>query len=173
MSLSTQLKEILPSGFPDDSRVWIYQCSRPFSEQQTLEVNEQLKQFYLQWMVHGKEVKGWAGLLFNRFIVLMADESMFEVSGCSIDSSVRVLKSIEKQYEVQLFDRLSITFLVKDKPESLPMNQVQYALDKGYINGDTLLFNNLVNTKKELLEHWLQPLSQSWLSSRLDLKIVI
>lgn len=167
MSLSTTIKELIPADFPDNSRVWVYQSSRPFSEQQTLEVNEQLKQFYLQWMVHGKEVKGWAGLLFNRFIVLMADESVHEVSGCSIDSSVRVLKSIERQYETKLFDRLSITFLINDKPEALPMNQVQYALDKGYISADTLLFNNLVDTKKDLLDNWLQPLSQSWLSGRL------
>lgn len=171
MSLSTAIKDLIPADFPDNSRVWVYQSSRPFSEQQALEVKEQLKQFYLQWMVHGKEVKGWAGLLFNRFIVLMADESTNEVSGCSIDSSVRVLKSIERQYEAKLFDRLSITFLINDKPEALPMNQVQYALDKGYISVDSLLFNNLVDTKKELLDNWLQPLSQSWLSNRLKFKV--
>ena len=162
---------LLPEGFSDNSRVWVYQSSRPLSEKEELEINEQLYQFYAQWQAHGAPVKGLAKLLFRRFIVLMADERNVSVSGCSTDSSVRVIKSIEKQYEVNLFDRLSITFLVKDQPEVLPMGQVQYAIDKGYINGETLLFNNLVATKGDMLNNWLQPLQYSWLKDRVKLAV--
>ncbi|WP_118974377.1 hypothetical protein [Taibaiella koreensis] len=162
---------LLPSGFADQSRVWIYQSSRLFSEKEEREIDEQLHHFYAQWQAHGAPVKGWAKLLFRRFIVLMADETEVGVSGCSTDSSVRVIKSIERQYEVNLFDRLSITFLVKEQPEVLPMSQVQYAIDKGYINGDTLLFNNLVATKAEMLSNWLQPLNYSWLRDRIQLPV--
>ncbi len=126
-------------------------------------------QFYIQWNAHGTPVKGWAKLIFGRFIVLIADETDVKVSGCSTDSSVRVIKSIEKQYEVQLFDRLSLTFLVKGKAEVLPLNQVQYAIDKSFIDGDTLLFNNTITTKKELVQNWLQPLKESWLANRVNL----
>jgi hypothetical protein len=163
------LTPLVPADFADNSRVWIYQSSRPFSEKEELEINEQLYQFYAQWQAHGAPVKGWAKLLFRRFIVMMADESNVEVSGCSTDSSVRIVKSIERQYDVNLFDRLSITFLVKGQPEVLPMGQVQYAIDKGYISGDTLLFNNLVATKGDLFRNWLQPLSFSWLKDRVQL----
>lgn len=163
------LTPLVPADFADNSRVWIYQSSRPFSEKEELEINEQLYQFYAQWQAHGAPVKGWAKLLFRRFIVMMADESDVEVSGCSTDSSVRIIKSIERQYDVNLFDRLSITFLVKGQPEVLPMGQVQYAIDKGYISGDTLLFNNLVATKGDLFRNWLQPLSFSWLKDRVQL----
>jgi hypothetical protein len=162
------IASIIPQDFDDSSRVWIYQSTRPFNEQQELEINEQLLHFISQWNAHGAAVKGWGKLLFGRFVVLVADETQEKVSGCSTDSSVRVIKSIERQYECNLFDRLSITFLVKGKAEVLPMNQVQYALDKGYIQQDTLLFNNLVSSKKEMLEQWLQPLQDSWLAPRLQ-----
>lgn len=164
-----EIEQLIPAGYADDSRVWVYQSSRPMSEKEELEINEQLQQFYMQWQAHGTPVKGWARLLFRRFIVMIADETDVTVSGCSTDSSVRIIKSIERQYEVNMFDRLSITFLVKDQPEVLPLGQVQYAIDKGYINADTLLFNNLVETKKELLENWLQPLGNSWLKGRVSL----
>jgi hypothetical protein len=160
---------MVPAGLADESRVWIYQSSRPFNEQETKEIDEQLYHFYAQWQAHGAPVKGWAKLLFNRFIVIIADETDVQVSGCSTDSSVRVIKSIERQYQVDMFDRLSITFLVKGKAEVLPIGQVQYAIDKGFITGDTLLFNNLVASKKELLTEWLQPLKYSWLKSRVQL----
>lgn len=164
-----QISALLPEDFSMDSRVWVYQSSRPLSEKEELEIDEQLRHFYLQWQAHGAPVKGWAKLLFRRFIVVMADESLVNVSGCSIDSSVRVIKSLERQYDIHLFDRMSITFFVKGSPEALPIGQVQYAIDKGYINGDTMLFNNLVATKKDLEETWLQPLKYSWMKDRVRL----
>lgn len=160
--------ELLPADFDDRSRVWIYQSTRPFTDEQAREIDEQILQFTSQWQVHGKPAKGWGKLLFNRFVVMMADETYEAISGCSTDSMVRIIKSIERQYDCNLFDRLSITFLVKGKAEVLPMNQVQYALDKGYINGGTHLFNNLVGTKGEMMAQWLQPLSLSWMAGKLN-----
>jgi len=162
------LKDLLPAGFHDSSRVWIYQSSRPFIEKEEKEINEQLYQFYAQWHTHGTPVKGWARLLFKQFVVIMADESDASVSGCSTDSSVRVIKSLERQYDVNFFDRMTITFLVNGKAQMLPYNQVQYAIDKGYINRDTLLFNNVITSKAELLTQWLVPLNKSWLADRVS-----
>ena len=164
-----ELVKHIPQDFSDDSRVWVYQSSRAFIEREAAEVNEQLYQFYTQWQTHGEPVKGWAKLLFNQFIVFMADESQSAVSGCSTDSSVRVVKSIERQYDVNMFDRMVITFLVNEKAQMLPMNQIQYALEKGYIQKDTPLFNNVVLTKAELMSKWLIPLNESWLAARLKL----
>ena len=164
------LKNIIPAGFADDSRVWVYQSSRAFVEKEEKEINEQLEQFYIQWQTHGTPVKGWAKLLFKQFIVIMADETATGVSGCSTDSSVRVIKSIEKQYEVNMFDRMMLTFLVNGKSQMLPFNQVQYALDKGYIKADTPLFNNMASNKQEILNNWLIPLGDSWLASRVTLE---
>jgi hypothetical protein len=162
-----ELTDILPHDFSDASRIWIYQSNRPFSESEVVEINEQLYNFYVQWKSHGDEVKGWAKLVFAQFIVVMADENTSGVSGCSTDGMVRIMKSVERQYHVDLFDRLTITFLVNDKPQPLPMQQVKYALQKGYIETDTLLFNNLVDTKEKFENEWLIPLSKSWLWNRI------
>lgn len=164
--MTQELTELIPADFSEHSRVWIYQSSRAFIEKEINEINEQLYQFYSQWQAHGEPVKGWAKLLYGQFIVVMADETDVHVSGCSTDSSVRVVKSLERQYDVNFFDRMMITFLRKGKADMLPFNQVQYAIDKGFIDKDTPLFNNVVQTKKEMLENWLVPLHQSWLGSR-------
>lgn len=167
--MQEQLIKLIPADFSDQSKVWIYQSSRAFIEREANEVNEQLEQFYTQWTSHGAKVKGWAKLLFHQFIVFIADETQSEVSGCSTDSSVRVVKSIEHQYEVNMFDRMVLTFLVEGKSQMLPLNQVQYALDKGYIKRDTPLFNNTILTKGELMSNWLIPLEESWLAKRVKL----
>ena len=164
------LDQLIPADFADDSKVWIYQSNRRFTEAQQEEINEQLLQFYSQWTSHGTPVKGWARLVFGQFIVVLADEKASHVSGCSTDSMVRVIKSIERQYDTHLFDRLTLTFLVEGDAQMLPLSQVPYALEKGYIRRETLLFNNTVATKEELMNKWLIPLKESWLADRLQLQ---
>lgn len=165
--MTEDLKQILPSDFADDSKVWIYQCNRAFNEQEILEINEQLEQFYMQWQSHGAPVKGWAKLMFGQFVVVMADEKATGVSGCSTDSSVRIIKSIERQYNVNMFDRNMLTFLIKEKAEMLPLNQVKYAMDNGFLTRDSVFFNNLVATKADLLDSWLVAIKDSWLDKRI------
>jgi len=157
----------IPAHFADDSRVWIYQSSRAFLNEEQKEINEQLQQFYVQWQSHGAEVKGWAEVLFNQFIVVLADENASGVSGCSTDSMVRIIKSLERQYSITLFDRLNISFYVKEKVQMLPYQQLNYALQKGYIETDTPLFNNLVDSKEKLLSEWILPLNKSWIWPRI------
>ena len=159
---------LLDGNFHPDSRVWIYQSSRLFSLCEALEIEDSLHQFTEKWLSHGAPVKGAAYLFFGQFIVLMADEQATGVSGCSTDSSVRLIKELEQQYRVNLFDRTSLAFVVKDKIQLLPLSQLQYAADNGFIQADTLYFNNLVQTKKELEENWIIPVKDSWLAKRVS-----
>lgn len=162
------IRHLLPDDFSDQSKVWIYQSSRRITEQQQAEVGEQLHQFASQWLSHGEQVKGWAKLLFGQFIVVLADMSVTQVGGCSTDSMQRIIKSLERQYDTKLFDRLSLTFLVDETPQILPLNQVQYALDKGFIQMDTPLFDNTITDLKALKTRWLIPINESWLAPRLN-----
>ncbi len=163
------IQQLIPADFPDDARAWVYQSNRPFSEREEGEINEQLLQFYSQWTSHGTPVRGWAAVLFHQFIVVLADERASGVSGCSTDSMVRIIKSLERQYSIQLFDRLTLTFLVKGTPQMLPLSQVAYALEKGYIQRDTPFFNNSITTLAQLRSDWLVPVERSWLAARLNL----
>ncbi|MFL5788277.1 MAG: hypothetical protein ACJ748_09495, partial [Flavisolibacter sp.] len=73
-------------------------------------------------------------------------------------------------FNVDLFNRTNLAFYVKDKIQVLPLNQLHYAADNGFINADTLYFNNLVQTKQELESKWIIPIRESWLANRLPLK---
>jgi hypothetical protein len=99
----------------------------------------------------------------------MADETGAVVSGCSTDSSVRFVKQLGEQFAVDFFNRTNLAFLVKEKIQILPVNQLGYAMQNSFINGDTLYFNNLVQTKKEFEEKWIVPVKDSWLAGKLRL----
>jgi hypothetical protein len=166
--MNIDYKYLLDGNFPADSRVWVYQANRLFTMGEALEIEGLLKDFTESWKSHGTPVRGTAYLFFGQFVILMADESATGVSGCSTDSSVRLIKDIEQRFGVNMFDRMSLAFIVKDKVELLPMAQLQYAADNKFITPDTLYFNNLVQTKAELENKWLVPVKDSWLAGRIS-----
>jgi hypothetical protein len=168
--MNLQYKNLLPSDFNADSRTWVYQCNRLFSLTESLVIEDRLNAFVETWQSHGAPVKGFGTLFFGRFIILMADESATGVSGCSTDGSVRLLKQIESDFNVQLFDRQLLAFVIKDKIELIPLAQAAYAAENGFINNESLYFNNTVQTKAELESKWIIPVSASWLGKRIPLK---
>lgn len=168
--MNLDYQSILPANFDGSSRVWIYQSNRIFGIMEALELEKVFQAFTDQWQTHGEPVKGYANLFFGQFIVLMADETQTGVSGCSTDSSVRMIKAIEEKFGVSLFDRQLLAFVVKDKVQLIPLAQLAPAIQGGFVSGDTLYFNNLVATKAELEKNWIIPVKESWLKTKLPLE---
>ncbi len=168
--MNLEYTHLLPDDFAPQSRVWVYQSSRQLGLSEALEVEPLIEDFIAGWQAHGSQVKAFGNLFFGQFLVLMADETAgATVSGCSTDSSVRFVKSLEARFNISFFDRTMLAFYRKEKIERLPMNQLQYAVENGFIDGDTLFFNNVVQTKKELEQDWVIPVKASWLGIRLKI----
>lgn len=166
--MNLEYRNLLNSNFHPASRVWVYQSNRLFTMSEALEAESILQNFVAQWQSHGSSVKGEAHLFFGQFIVLIADDTADTIGGCSTDTSVRMIKDIAQQFNVSLFDRTHLAFVIKDKIQILPMNQIQYAVQNGFIDDDTLYFNNIIQTKKELEENWIISVKNSWLASKIS-----
>lgn len=169
--MNLEYKTLLPQDFAASSRVWIYQASRLLTMREALETEDYLREFVDNWKSHGAQVKGFATLFFGQFLVIMADETATTVGGCSTDASVHVVKKIEELFGVSMFDRQTLAFLIKDKIQLLPLHQLAYAMENNFINGDSLYFNNLVQTKEELENKWLIPVKESWLATRFNFSL--
>lgn len=161
---------LLPETFAPTSRVWIYQSSRLFTMTEALDIEALINKFCGEWQSHGDDVLAYGNLFFGQFLVLMADESKTTVGGCSTDSSVRFIKQLGQQFNVDFFDRNGLAFIVKDKVQILPMNQLQYAFENNFINSETLYFNNTVLTKAEMESNWIIPVKDSWIARRLKIE---
>lgn len=165
--MNFEYSHLIPEDFSDSSRVWIYQSNRPFFISEALQIEPLLFDFTQSWNSHGTPVKGYANLLFGQFLVIMADETATGVSGCSTDSSVRLVKQVEEMFKVDMFNRQNLAFVVKDKIQTIPFAQLGYAYENNFIGPDTIYFNNLAATKEALLHQWMVPVKDSWLASRL------
>ena len=113
--MNLEYKNLLDENFSPDSRVWIYQSSRLFTLNEALAIEDLLNDFTAKWLVTWCTCKRCRLFIFGQFIILMADEKATGVSGCSTDSSVRLIKDIEQRFGVNMFDRTTLAFVVKDK----------------------------------------------------------
>src|SRR5215831_15670001 len=143
------------NSFSDQSRVWIYMTNRPFNDVEVSDIGMALKRFCKEWTAHGSNLLAKGEVRFNRFIILMVDETQAGASGCSIDKSVHFIKGIEQEYNVQLFDRLLIAWKHEDEIKTAHFSELEKLLHDGAISENTLVFNNSVTTKRDLDQRWI------------------
>lgn len=147
---------------PTASRVWIYQSNRPFTADEVALVQRDIAAFVSGWTAHKLKVSAGGELLYNRFVVLAADEREVGVSGCSIDSSVHFIKELAARFGVDFFDRFNVAYRLGDEVRSANRNGFEALLANGQITPDTIVYNNLIETLADLRTKWQVPFKDSW-----------
>ena len=155
----------LQNELPGAAKVWIYQSSRKFTQGEAKTIRAKLHGFVSQWTSHKAGVVGDGALLFDLFVVLMADETQVGVSGCSVDSSVHFVKELGHEYRTNFFDRWHIAYKKGDEVIGSHRNDFEKLLESGEITDSTTVFNNLVHNKADFENKWQIPYHQSWLKN--------
>ena len=149
-------------NLPGNARIWIYQSNREFLEKELELIKNKTKDFINSWTRHGDDLKGSFTIKYNQFLILAVDESFNNVSGCSIDSSVRFIQQLENELQLDLMDKMNITFRDGENINLVKLKDFQVFAKAKKINSETIVFNNMVNTKKDFEENWEVPAKQSW-----------
>ncbi len=145
-----------------ESRVWIYQSNRNFTEVEQHEISEKLTEFVEQWMAHGQPLKASFVLPHNRFIVIAADQAFNTPTGCSIDAQVKLILELEQTYGLQLLDKMNVTFKTGEYFAYKPLLDFKKMIKDKSVNEETIVFNNLVNSIAEWHDSWQVPIKDSW-----------
>lgn len=141
---------MLFESFPENSKVWVYTADRFLTEEEKSFIQNKLTEFLSQWKTHGSELYADAAILHDSFIVISVDESKVPSSGCSIDSSVRFVKTLGQDLNIDFFNRLSVV-IVKDGQ----MKRIHYNDIANYPEWN--LFNPIITNLSEFRNSWLIP----------------
>ncbi|MGB0790279.1 MAG: ABC transporter ATPase [Flavobacteriaceae bacterium] len=147
---------------PDQSRIWIYQSNRPFSEEEMERLVPSLDHFVAKWSAHGIPLKAAYALPYRRFIVLGVDQDTQKVSGCSIDDSVRFIQELEKEFDVTLLDKMNVTYKQGEYLAYKSLSEFRKMVKDKAVSANTIVFNNLVDNKGEFETHWEVSAGDSW-----------
>ncbi|TRX58641.1 hypothetical protein FNH22_12230 [Fulvivirga sp. M361] len=148
---------------PENARVWVYQSNRKLNEQELASIDQAANQFVDSWEAHGAPLRASYKLLHDQFLIILVDESFNSASGCSIDASVHFIQKIEKDLDLNFFDRSKVAFIYKNEVFLESLNDLKLKVSEGVIDENTLTFNNLIQYKKELEQAWLLPAGKTWL----------
>jgi hypothetical protein len=152
----------IPETLSDSTRVWMYLSNRPFSDAELTALNQQLKTFAHHWTAHNLRLEAFGGVFERQCIVLMVDESNAGASGCSIDRSMRFLRNIEQQYEIQLFDRWLFGYQAHGEVLTVSKTEFSRLYRASLINDDTLVLDTLVSQLSDFKTSRWKKLSKSW-----------
>ncbi|MDP2540837.1 ABC transporter ATPase [Tenacibaculum discolor] len=147
---------------PQNSRVWVYQSDREFTQEEIEFISAKALLFIDNWTRHGDDLKGSFTIKYNQFLILGVDENFNNVSGCSIDASVRFIQELEKELELDLMDKMNVSFKDGDNINIVKLPEFQNFAKEQKVTAETVVFNNMVNTKEDFEKKWEVSANESW-----------
>ncbi|TSE05768.1 ABC transporter ATPase [Aquimarina algiphila] len=150
------------NDLPETSRVWIYQANRSFTQEEQKEVEKKLKEFLTQWTAHGADLKSGYEIKYKRFITIGLDQGMNAATGCSIDASVHFILELERAYDVDLMDKMNVSFKQGEFVAYKSLTDFKKMAKNRSVSPNTIVFNNLVTNIAEYRTNWEVPAKDSW-----------
>ena len=147
---------------PEESKIWIYQSNRKFSDEELIEIESAIQSFLEGWAAHGTSLEASYQLKYNRFIIFAVNQEAQIATGCSIDSSVQFIQDLEQKYKVDLLDKMNVTFKLGEHVAHKSLIDFKKMAKDKAVTENTIVFNNLVNTVGEWNEYWEVPAIESW-----------
>ena len=145
-------------------RLWIYSNPQKIKEEVIKNIKKRLEGFCQQWQSHGTAVTGNFLILFEQIIILLASigENNNQMSGCSIDSSVKIIKDINQDYGLDLLNR-NYFFTLKGRDlTSYTREQFIQEFNTGQLSMDSLVLDSLIQNPQNINNKLFIQLKDSW-----------
>ena len=151
------------ASLPDDARVWVFAAGRALAPAEAEAVLGTVDAFLGVWAAHGHPLRSARELRESRFLIIAVDEAAAGASGCSIDSLVREIRSLEAQLGVTLTDHGPVVFREGGTIRGVPRDEFAALARDGRVTPDTLVFDNTISRLAALRGGgWELPASASW-----------
>ena len=148
------------------NRVWTYIISRALSASELEQLQHAGEAFVKTWTAHEVQLHGSFSIFQNRIIVVKVNEDIHGASGCSIDKLSHFVKQAEKQFNIELLNRLLVAIQSKDGLQIVHSSKIKDMLQQGFINENTIVYNTAAGYENEL-NTWEQALKNTWLNKYL------
>lgn len=148
----------------NDYRIIVFLASRPFNAKETKEITEKLYDFLSGWAAHGKALSSSFKIEKNQFIIICVDEEKEAASGCSIDSLNGLMRTLDQDFNLGLFDRMKASFVENGEVKTLKLKDFRDGLKSGEISQNIEVFDFSKDSYVAFLSDFLLPLKRSWAS---------
>ena len=147
---------------PPNAKVWIYQSDTNLSITDVELIEKEVKLFLNNWSSHNKEIESSYEIRYNRFLIIGLNENINSASGCSIDKSVNFIKNLQSILKVNFLNRLDVAYKIGNEINSISLLEFQNMIRENKLSKDSIVYNNMIDTKKLYLNNWETTIENSW-----------
>jgi hypothetical protein len=151
------------SALSPDSKLWVFQCSRQIGQGELATIEKSIREFINSWTAHGAALNAAFEIKYNRFIIIVVDEQNATASGCSIDKLTKFIKDLGALLDVDFLDRMQVAYRNSDNDiQACSLREFEALAQSKIVNESTIVFNNMVTSKRMFDNEWEVPLINSW-----------
>lgn len=147
---------------PPNAKVWIYQSDSNLSITDVELIEKEVKFFLNNWSSHNKEIESSYEIRYNRFLIIGLNENINSASGCSIDKSVNFIKNLQSILKVNFLNRLDVAYKIGNEINTISLLEFQNMIRENKLSKDSIVYNNMIDTKKLYLNNWETTIENSW-----------
>jgi hypothetical protein len=153
---------VADNSIPDNAKVWVYPSHRKFYPNEIETIENKVKNFVENWKSSDKNFKASYKFLYNRFIVLFADDTDTPLTNLDIDASVSFILELQQEYQVELLDKMNACFKQGEFVQYKDLKDFKKLIKTRAVTAKTIVFDNLVHTKQDFDSFWEVSIEESW-----------
>lgn len=144
------------------AKTWVYPASRKFYKNELEKIESKVNAFISNWKKEDSEFKASYQFLYDRFIIILAEDQEGKLTNQDLDQVVGFILQIQADYDLELLDRMNVCFKQGEFVQYKEIKEFKKLLKNKSVSNKTIVFDNLIQTKEELEYFWEVPITESW-----------
>jgi hypothetical protein len=146
-------------------KVWIYSAAVAFTAEQISVISKISTAFLNQWESHGSPVRGGVEILYNQFVVVIADDCDGHLCGRAQDAQVRLIKELEEVTGCTLLNRMLVGYRnASNEVQVTTLQQFSTLLQSVDEPEKIIVFDNTVTSYGDFLTRWETGVVNTWMN---------
>lgn len=146
----------------NDAKIFLYPSSKKFYTELLTQIQDKVQEFTEQWSTSNNIDVGFK-VEHQRFIIIGINPNQ-AITTSIIDELVSFIFKLQSEHEIELLDKLNVCFKQGEFVQYKEVKEFKKLIKNKSVNKNTLVFNNLINTKEELESDWELPAEDTWYS---------
>ncbi|ANW96921.1 ABC transporter ATPase [Wenyingzhuangia fucanilytica] len=144
------------------AKVFLYPSNKKFHPELLSEIEAKVNDFVSQWC-DKNDIEAGFDIKYQRFIIIAINNTK-PITTTIIDELVSFIFKLQLEHEIELLDKLNVCFKQGEFVQYKDVKEFKKLIKNKSVNKNTIVFDNLINTKEELESDWELPAEDTWYS---------
>lgn len=146
----------------NNAKVFLYPSNKKFFPELLENIQTKVNDFVSTWS-ENHDIEAGFEIKYQRFIIIVINNNK-PITTSIIDELVTFIFKLQLDHEIELLDKLNVCFKQGEYVQYKDVKEFKKLIKNKSVNQNTIVFDNLINTKEELDDSWELPAENTWYS---------